>query len=62
MTQEASARVIEVKVGPIITLVSCSNGRHHGVDAEDVDGPPEIVDECREAELGVTGHHRASAF
>jgi hypothetical protein len=24
---------------PRITLVSCSNGRHHGLDAKDVEGP-----------------------
>ena len=33
------------------TLVSCSNGRHHGLDAKDVEGPAQIVDERREAEL-----------
>src|SRR6202023_3803905 len=51
VTPGASTQVIPAGNAPPITFVSCSNGRHHGVDAEDVDGPPEIVDECREAEL-----------
>src|ERR1700737_2863871 len=51
VTLEASSRVIEARVGPIITLVSCSDGSHHGLDAPDVEGPAQIVDERREAEL-----------
>jgi len=35
-----------------MTFVSCSNGRHHGIGAKDVEGPPRIVDERREAEPG----------
>jgi hypothetical protein len=50
VTLEASARVIEARVGPIITLVSCSDGGYHGLNAKDVNGPSEIVDERGEAE------------
>ena len=52
VTLEASSRVIEARVGPIITLVSCSDGGYHGLNAKDVNGPSEIVDERGEAELG----------
>jgi hypothetical protein len=45
-------RVGKARVKPNIALVSCSDGRHHGVDAKDVDGPPEIIDERGKAELG----------
>ncbi len=44
-------QVIPAGNAPCITLVSCSNGRHHGLDAKDVEGPAQIVDERREAEL-----------
>jgi 2-polyprenyl-6-methoxyphenol hydroxylase-like FAD-dependent oxidoreductase len=30
---------------------SCSNGGHHRLDAQNIYGPSQIVDECREAEL-----------
>ena len=52
VTREASTQVVKARVGPNITVVSCSDGRHHGVDAKDVDGPPEIIDERGKAELG----------
>jgi hypothetical protein len=39
-------------VRPVSPLLSSPDGRHHGSDAEDVDGAPEIVDERGEAELG----------
>ena len=52
VTPGASTQVIPAGNAPCITLVSCSNGRHHGLDAEDVERPSQIVDERREAELG----------
>ena len=51
MTPGASAQVIPAGNAARITIVSCSNGRHHGLDAKDVEGPSQIIDERREAEL-----------
>ncbi len=51
MTPGASTQVIPAGNAARIRLVSCSNGRHHGLDAKDVEGPSQIVDERREAEL-----------
>jgi hypothetical protein len=65
VTPGASTQVIPAGNAPPITFVSCSNGCHHGIDAEDVDGPPEIVDKCREAELSpdiVEAPHQESAL
>jgi hypothetical protein len=47
VTPGASTQVIPAGNAPRITFVSCSDGRYHGVDAEDVDGPPEIVARIR---------------
>ena len=46
-------QVIPAGNAPCITLVSSSNGRNHGLDAKDVEGPAQIVDERREAELSL---------
>jgi hypothetical protein len=40
--------------GPISRLLLPPDRRHHGLDAEDVERPSQIIDERREAELG--GH------
>jgi hypothetical protein len=45
MTRSSSTWVGPANIAPPVT----PDGRHHGIDAEDVDGPPQIVDECREA-------------
>ena len=37
--KRVSPQVIPAGNAPRITLVSCSNGRHHGLDAKDVEGP-----------------------
>jgi hypothetical protein len=48
MTRASSAW----SVGPISRLLLAPDRRHHGLDATDVEGPSQIVDERREAELG----------
>ena len=45
--------------------LSPPDGRHHGIDAEDVERPSQIVDERSEAELGahiVEASHQESAL
>jgi hypothetical protein len=52
-------------VRPVSRRLSPPDGRHHGIDAEDVDGPPEIVGERSQAELGpdiVEAPHQESAL
>ena len=51
MTQGPSTHVIPAGNAPRITLGSCSDRRHHRLDAQNINGPSQIVDERREAEL-----------
>src|ERR1700682_3855925 len=39
-------------VWPILRLPSPPDGRHHRLDAEDVERPPQIIDERGQTELG----------
>jgi hypothetical protein len=45
-------RVVPARNGPLCQPFHARDCRHRGLDAEDAEGPSQIVDERREAELG----------
>src|ERR1035437_9898957 len=52
VTQAASMSAVPARFGPHMAALSRPDSRHQGLDAEDVERSPQIVDERRQAELG----------
>src|ERR1019366_5321167 len=52
VTQAASMSAVPARFGPHMAARSRPDSRHQGLDAEDVERSPQIVDERRQAELG----------
>src|ERR1019366_6809396 len=52
VTQAASMSAVPARFGPHMAALSRPESRHQGLDAEDVERSPQIVDERRQAELG----------